>query len=160
PDGRMLVSGSMDGTIRLWSLVDVERKAFPDFASDFLSGLVTFVPPDGPSARSGIRPGDVWKTMDGRDFREAVDDFLNKKWNFRPGQAARRVFARDAEDHTVALPLVASGDVVEPLVSLYVAPDGEWVAWTPEGYYAASMRGDRLIGWRVNRRRHESAVYY
>ena len=160
PDGKMLVSGSMDGTVRLWSLENVERKAFPDFAFDFYSSMVTFVPPGGPSARFGIRPGDVWKTMDGRDWREVADDFLNKKWDYRVGQTARLVFTRDAQDRSMDLPLVAYGDVVDPLVSLYVAPDGEWVAWTPEGYYAASMRGDRLIGWRANCGRGESAAYY
>jgi WD40 repeat protein len=160
PDGKLLVSGSMDGTVRLWSLQDVERKAFPDFAIDFFTGRVTFVPPTGPSAQSGIRPGDVWKTMDGREFGEVVDDFLRKKWNYQAGQPARLIFAREGQDYTVDLPLVAYGDVVDPLVSLYVAPDGEWVAWTPEGYYAASMQGDRLIGWRANRGRGEPAAYY
>src|SRR5262249_46166339 len=48
------------------------------------------------------------------------------------------------------------------LLSLFVAPapegDGgkkrkaapEWIAWTPEGYYAASVGGERLMGWHVN----------
>jgi WD40 repeat protein len=36
----------------------------------------------------------------------------------------------------------------EPLVSLFFAGD-DWVAWTPEGYYAASPGGERLIGWQV-----------
>jgi WD40 repeat protein len=35
-----------------------------------------------------------------------------------------------------------------PLVSLYVAGD-DWIAWTPEGYYAASPGGERLMGWQV-----------
>jgi len=27
----------------------------------------------------------------------------------------------------------------------------EWVAWTPQGYYAASPDGDRMVGWQINR---------
>src|SRR5262249_2933218 len=37
----------------------------------------------------------------------------------------------------------------DPLLSLFVAGD-DWVAWTPEGYYAASPGGERLMGWHVS----------
>lgn len=42
-------------------------------------------------------------------------------------------------------------DGVEQL-ALFVHADGErWVAWTPTGYYAASVGGENLIRWVVNR---------
>jgi len=47
----------------------------------------------------------------------------------------------------------------EPLVSLFFAGD-EWVVWTPEGYYAASPGGERLMGWHVNNGPHEMASFY
>ena len=40
-------------------------------------------------------------------------------------------------------------DKPEPLLSLFVA-GADWVAWTKEGYYAASPAGERLMGWQVN----------
>jgi WD40 repeat protein len=36
------------------------------------------------------------------------------------------------------------------LVALFVAQE-EWIAWTPEGYYAASFAGESLMGWHLNR---------
>jgi len=39
---------------------------------------------------------------------------------------------------------------VEPMLSFFVTYDGEWVAWTPEGYYKASANGHDLIGWHCN----------
>ena len=36
----------------------------------------------------------------------------------------------------------------EPLLSLFVAGD-DWIAWRPEGYYAASPGGENLMGWQV-----------
>jgi WD40 repeat protein len=36
------------------------------------------------------------------------------------------------------------------LVALFVAGD-EWIAWTPQGYYAASVAGESLMGWHLNR---------
>ncbi|MGA7385533.1 MAG: caspase family protein [Methylocella sp.] len=37
------------------------------------------------------------------------------------------------------------------LLALFIHPDGKrWVAWTPQGYYDASLGADELIGWHVN----------
>ena len=47
----------------------------------------------------------------------------------------------------------------DPLLSLFVAgPD--WIAWTPEGYYAASPGGERLMGWHVNQGLLSLGTYY
>jgi WD40 repeat protein len=42
----------------------------------------------------------------------------------------------------------------QPLLSLFVAGD-EWIAWTPEGYYAASAGGERLMGWQIDDKAEE-----
>ncbi|MEZ6067392.1 MAG: caspase family protein [Planctomycetaceae bacterium] len=47
----------------------------------------------------------------------------------------------------------------EPLLSLFFAGD-EWIAWTPEGYYAASPGGERLMGWHVNTAQDKIADFY
>jgi tetratricopeptide (TPR) repeat protein len=37
------------------------------------------------------------------------------------------------------------------LLALFIHPDGQrWVAWTPQGYYDASVGGDELVGWHIN----------
>jgi WD40 repeat protein len=40
--------------------------------------------------------------------------------------------------------------VVHPLLSLFVAGGGAWIAWTPQGYYAASPNGEQLMGWQLD----------
>ena len=40
---------------------------------------------------------------------------------------------------------------IGPTLSLFPAANGEWIAWTPEGFFAASAQGSRLIGYSVNR---------
>jgi WD40 repeat protein len=47
----------------------------------------------------------------------------------------------------------------ELLLSLFVAGD-EWIAWTPQGYYAASVGGENLMGWHINRGPNEMASFY
>jgi WD40 repeat protein len=47
------------------------------------------------------------------------------------------------------------------LVALYPHPDGRrWVAWTSSGYYMASVGGDDLIGWHVNRGHTRAADFF
>ena len=39
----------------------------------------------------------------------------------------------------------------EPVLALFIHPDGsKWIAWTPQGYYDASLGADDLIGWHIN----------
>jgi hypothetical protein len=47
----------------------------------------------------------------------------------------------------------------ELLVSLYVNVDNEWIAWTPEGYFAASPKGGDLVGYHVNTGKDKAATY-
>ncbi len=50
-------------------------------------------------------------------------------------------------------------DSGEMLVALFVAGD-EWIAWTPQGYYAASLAGESLMGWHLNRGPEKLADFY
>ncbi|MEZ5581788.1 MAG: caspase family protein [Candidatus Competibacteraceae bacterium] len=48
----------------------------------------------------------------------------------------------------------------ELLLSLFHGANGEWIAWTPSGYYGASARGDQYIGWHQNRGLDKAADYF
>lgn len=50
-------------------------------------------------------------------------------------------------------------DTGKMLVALFVAGD-EWIAWTPQGYYAASFAGERLMGWHINRGPETMSDFY
>jgi len=45
------------------------------------------------------------------------------------------------------------------LLSLFFGGD-DWIAWTPQGYYAASPTGEQLVGWHVNNGLNAMASYY
>ena len=47
----------------------------------------------------------------------------------------------------------------ELLVTLFQDSNGEWVMWTPQGYYAASGPGSEMIGWQINRGAEHEAEY-
>ncbi len=57
-----------------------------------------------------------------------------------------RLFASASTDQVVR---VWSPDREEPLLSIF-SVGREWIAWTPQGYYACSPFGERLVAWVVN----------
>jgi WD40 repeat protein len=47
------------------------------------------------------------------------------------------------------------------LLALFPHADRQrWVVWTPSGYYDASVEGEELIGWHVNRGMEEAADFF
>lgn len=53
-----------------------------------------------------------------------------------------------SSDQTVKVWDLRTGD---NLLTVFVAADREWVAWTPQGFYTSSYEGHRYIGWQLNR---------
>ena len=52
-------------------------------------------------------------------------------------------------------------DTGQELLALFPHTDAQrWVAWTPSGYYMASIDGDSLIGWQVNRGRDQVGDFF
>ncbi len=158
-DGRMLASASLDRTIRIWSLADFKAMGGTDF--DYSAGgIVTNLVAGGHAERAGVRLGDQFVRMGGLDIPTLIDRFTSGRWDFRVGQVVDVELTREGRPYRVRLELIASNDFVEPLLSLFIDHAGEWVAWTPQGYYDASLGGDRLIGWQVNQGRSRPAKFY
>ncbi|MGI9385615.1 MAG: caspase family protein, partial [Methyloligellaceae bacterium] len=58
-----------------------------------------------------------------------------------------RLLLSGSDDQTLRLWNVATR---ENIVTLFHSRNGEWVMWTPQGYYAASPKGDKHVGWHIN----------
>jgi WD40 repeat protein len=39
----------------------------------------------------------------------------------------------------------------ELIATLFNGTDGEWVMWTPQGYYTGSPGADKIVGWQINK---------
>jgi WD40 repeat protein len=39
----------------------------------------------------------------------------------------------------------------ELIATLFYGTDGEWVMWTPQGYYTGSPGADKIVGWQINK---------
>lgn len=113
--------------------------------------------PDGRTLVSGGANGtlaayDTRNCMKTRDFVGHTGDVLALALS-----PDSRYLVSGSADQTVRLWDLASGNL---LMSLFHARNGQWVAFTPAGYYASSAYGDAYLGWHVNRGPAQSASYY
>jgi hypothetical protein len=110
PDGQHVLSGGQNGVLELYTLEGTVRARLVGHTGEIKAVAVSA---DGRWAVSG-----------------SVDQTL-KLWSLTD------------------LPASGSTEIV-PTLTLFPTSDGEWVAWRPEGFFAASAHGAALIGYSVN----------
>ncbi|OJJ20572.1 hypothetical protein BKI52_19150 [marine bacterium AO1-C] len=143
-DNKLVVSGSYDQTINIWNL---DEKPYSNSRKKLQSVAEVYTHKSWPA---------VWKKV-------GVSDQVNTPtfeawWNVVKALRENRRNI-DANLYEAYLNRKLSLKSL-PLVSLFVATDGEWVCWTPQGYYAASAGGERYIGWHINQGINSLGKFY
>ncbi len=164
PDGKYLASGSLDQTVKLWSLEGLFRPApfNPAWGASFaIQGgrvVVADVLESGVAYARGLRKGDQITRIDAAELRGAntVNDGPNQIW----GKLHRDSLFLSNVVHYVRnnqpQPPVFITPGWEPMLTLFLSPDYGWAAFTPQGYYDASAaHGHRLFGWHFNQARNQ-----
>ena len=82
---------------------------------------------------------------DGTKLRDYVGHTSNV-WSVVASPDGKLVLS-GSDDQTVRL---WNAKTAENIVSMFLGTGGEWVMWTPDGYYAASPEGDQHVGWQIN----------
>ena len=111
PDGKTVVSGGSKGMLTAYTLAG---KSLGNFVG---------------------HEGDIWAVTPSPDGRFLVSGAANQTvrlWNLKTR---------------------------ELLVTLYRGQDGEWVMWTPEGFYTGSPGADSIVGWQINQGPDKEARY-
>jgi WD40 repeat protein len=81
---------------------------------------------------------------------EQIGEFIGHEsdvWAVTPSPDGRLLVSGSA-DHTVRLWNIKTRELI---TTLFYGVDGEWVMWTPQGYYTGSAGSDKIVGWQINR---------
>jgi len=170
-DGKYLASASADQTIKIWSLAGIQPQAaeFPRRAAwgaDFQEreGRVEVVAlePAGIAASRELRVGETLVALryyrDGQVVATSQPGEMLHALSSAPLWQNYLFSLQTPGEASVRRVLVVPG--WEPLLTLFAHGDGEWAAWTPAGYYDASVNGDELFGWLINRGRLVEPQFY
>ena len=113
--------------------------------------------PDGQTVISGAGNGKL--TSYNPETGKKIHNFVGHTsdvWGVAASPDSRFLVS-GSDDQTVRLWEIDTGRL---LLTIFQGTDNEWVAWTPEGYYTASLNGDKYIGWHINQGQAKSALYY
>jgi len=157
-DRRLLVSGSLDGTMAIWKLEGFDRlpwsvNRWGVQLDPTPQGLeVTAIRPEGPLHYRGVRVGDEIRQLrwhDGQQIHtaETPEQMLQALQQL----SWRTMVLFETRRGRRQQPLFQLYPAWQPMASLAVAQNRQWAYWTPEGYYAASFDGHKLFGWQINR---------
>jgi hypothetical protein len=111
--------------------------------------------PDGQSLISGGAGG----VLIAYDLRgEQLGWFVGHESDVRAvtTSADGRLLVSGSEDQTIRLWNLQTRELI---VTLFHGNDGEWVMWTPQGYYTGSPGADKMVGWQINKGQENAADY-
>jgi len=169
PDGKTIVSGSTDGMIDLWDVV-TGREIHTLRGNSWAVKSVAFSP-DGKTIVSGSEDNTIklWDVVTGREIRTISEHsgwvnavtFINngkrilsgsydgtiRLWDVSTGKEIASFIGFSGNDSQL---ISATRDITAAVEEAASSIDSEWIVITPDGYYAASPRGDRYLNVRIN----------
>jgi WD40 repeat protein len=160
PDGRHIATGGTDWQVRLWDVETgklVRRIPWPVRLAEIVPGGRLALSTRGLSAVTFSRDGRLL-LVGGEDGAARIYDPTSGKELFalrgHHGPVTSVAFAPNGHravtgglDGTARFWDAASGRELARLIGLRSGE--EWLAATPEGYFAASLEGRRMVSWRV-----------
>ncbi len=173
PGGKYLLSADEVMTLRVWDPDAIKNKAsiagigapLKKVEGGFEVGDLVVGAPASTDGR--LKTGDVITAVNSGagQFTETHSLRLKECVNLIRGEIGTnvglKVRSKDGKEKTIELIRggISIPKDIEPLLSCFFAGD-DWIAWTPEGYYAASPGGEKLMGWHVNNGREQMASFY
>jgi WD40 repeat protein len=148
-------NGMTHPTLQILKNGHVEHEITRDSTDGYDHRSLTLTP-DGKTVISGGSNG--FLTSYNPETGRKVHDFVGHTgdvWAVAVSPDSRYVVS-GSYDQTVRLWEIATG---KPLLTIFQGTDNEWVAWTRDGFYAASPGGEGYVGYHINRGEEKAADY-
>ena len=139
PDGKQVLSGSEDSTVKLWDTAS--GREIRTFSGHTMRVLSVAFSPDGKQVLSGGSTIKLWDAASGREIRT----FSGGGGSVAFSPDGKQVLS-GSSDGTISVWDVSTGKKIIQFISF---DDGEWIVITPDGYYNASPNGDKYLNVRV-----------
>jgi WD40 repeat protein len=91
--------------------------------------------------------------------RHHLRPFKTRILSLAPSPDGRYLAAASSRELLYIYRISGSEKVLQPLLTVYTR-EQEWIAWTRQGYYAATPGGERLIGWTINNGLSKPATFH
>ena len=145
-DKEFIISAGLDMTLRIWRTKDIGiEKENPNLMS-------------------------IWEYCEFVEVEETYHPIINslglsKDARRRDVQSWRKVIKglEDADYPCSFMKMRLSGDLykdIYPVVSIFIAENGEWVVWNNDGYFTSSKRGAKYVGYHINQGKNKAAKFY
>lgn len=131
-DGKRMISGGYDQTMRIWDLTKLADQV----------KLLTpeqILPPFKPQYE---------KMFPGVNLNSQKDIEIMYK------------ALQDNGAMTTICWFLCEQKMVEPIASIFIGSDNEWVIWSNDGYFTSSRKGSRYIGFHLNQGMEKEAKFY
>ncbi len=129
--GKYVISGGLDQTIRLWNLSSVVDKKTIMKYETLNKPSVTFFKTKYPSL-----------------------DFSTPEGMEKLYEKLRTDFGDDTANYLIQTP------TINPEINVFVGWNNEWIIWTNDGYFKGSKEGSKYIGYHINKGQEKDAKYY
>ncbi|MEZ4936368.1 MAG: caspase family protein [Crocinitomicaceae bacterium] len=145
-DGERLVTCGSDQTIRIWSL----EKLGKDHPNPNMISVWEYM--------EYVEVDDVYHPILrnlGLEEKAKIDDY--QAWQFVIDGLREKDYPADFLETKL---YAYKSQVIYPIVSIFIANNGEWIIWNEEGYFSASKKGAQLVGYHLNQEKNKEAKFY
>jgi WD40 repeat protein/uncharacterized caspase-like protein len=145
-DGKRLISASDDRTIKIWPMNEIGI----GMESDTLVSVLEYCKRMNMDKAFGkvfklLKVEEEAKTKSREAWLKVIETL---KKNGYPSKSFSIKFADFCSNE------------IQPIASVFLAENGEWLIWNEKGYFASSKKGSRFVGYHINQGKYKEAKYY
>ncbi len=167
-DGQFVTAAWTDGTACIYRKKDFLPQAFAAFpftGTPIDLHTVRIDQITDTDAAGQLQVGDLVHSIDEKSVMEFLQLLFSAPETLQVGSVMQAELTSDGQAKQVPFRLVEAAAnfttaTVSPVLTFFATKKDDWILYTPQGYYDASLGGHDLIGWKVNRGPDETSTFF